>query len=80
LGDSGEGKIGRQRTKDKENREQKTVESANKAEQLKGIDRNLGRIKKTQATSQSVEAHSKTSMWTEMVEVVMPDSLEEKQL
>lgn len=53
---------------------QKTIE------QGRGRSRQRELIEITQATSQNVEAHSNTKVWAEISEVVMAESMEEKQL
>lgn len=77
MGDSGEGKSveeGGRKSGGKDSRAGKLDKG------IKRIDRNPEHIKKTQATSQSAEAHSNTNMWAEINEVVMAETLEEKQL
>lgn len=77
MGDSGEGKSveeGGRKLGGKDSRVGKLDKG------IKRIDRNPEHIKKTQATSQSAEAHSNTNMWAEISETVVPESLEEKQL
>lgn len=77
MGDSGEGKSveeGGRKLGGKDSRVGKLDKG------IKRIDRNPEHIKKTQATSQSAEAHSNTNMWAEINEVVMVETLEEKRL